>query len=159
MRGLPPLQALVLLVALGVLGFAGHHFIDMGAPTSSPLPIPTEPSQNSTIDVEIELTFSSPPLSYTLSQASESGAENKVIQSSRAPAENPSYADVSLVAHRLTTYWLDVVWPDDAAQDAHHFVQINIAPSHGEGQQFSFFSNSKEMNETFDYNTGGSRHE
>ena len=159
MRGLPPFQALVLLVALGVLGFVGHRYIDMGSPAPSPLAIPSAPAENEIIGAEIELIFSSPPLSYTLTQPGENGAEHKVIQSASAPIENPHYADVSLVAHQLTPYWLDVVWPDDAAENTHHFVQINISPSHGEGQQFSFFSSSKEMNETFDYNTGGSHHE
>lgn len=160
MRGLPPFQALLLLIALVVLGFAGNQYIDMGKPISpKPSPPPQTTDHHHAIEAEIEFVFSSPPLSYTLKKPSVTGGEDQVILQSSSAIENPSYGNVNLVAHQLTTYWLDVVWPDTAKEGTHHFVQMNISPSHGEGQKFSFFGSSRKMSETFEYNTGGHHHE
>lgn len=158
MRGLPPLQALVLLLVLAVLGYAGSRYIDMGDPIT-PAPHPETEAQDQTIEAEIELVFSSPPLSYSLTKPSVSGGEDELTLQSSTPIENPSYGNVKLVSHQPTTYWLDVVWPADAKEGAHHFVQLNINPSHGDSQQFSFFSSTSEMNETFEFQSGEHAHE
>ena len=168
MRGLPPFQALLLLFTLAVLGFAGSHYIGMGmgsergngmGSSNNRKPPPVTPTCGDRVGAEIELVFSSPPLSYTLTEPSATGGEDKVVIKSSGPTENPSYGTVELVSHELTTYWLDVVWPEDAEDGAHHFVQIHISPNHGESQSFCFFSSIKDMNETFEYNTGDHHHE
>ncbi|MCP5536911.1 MAG: hypothetical protein H7A51_11860 [Akkermansiaceae bacterium] len=155
MKGQPPIQALLLLVVLAIVGFAGSLYIDTGAPATPAAPQQANDDGEHTVEAEIEFTFSTPPQSYTLKRPSESGGEDVVLLSVASPAENPDYRDVKLVAHRDVTYWLDVVWPDDAVDGSHHFVQVSISPDHGEGQKYSFFSSSREMNETFEYNTGG----
>ena len=159
MRGLPPLQALLLLIALVVLGFAGSRYIAMGKAMSPQVQANDTLTDQHTIRAEIEFIFSSPPLSYTLITPSATGAEDQIILQSTSPIENPCYGTVQLVSHQLTTYWLDIVWPEDAEDGARHFVQIHISPEHGESQRFSFFSNAKDMNETFEYHTGDHHHE
>lgn len=159
MRGLPPFQALVLLIALTVLGFAGSQYIDMGRAISPQAPPSETTSDHHMVEAEIEFVFSSPPLSYTLTKPSATGGEDEVILRSSPSIENPSYSTVQLVSHQLTTYWLDIVWPDGAKEGAHHFVQVNVSPNHGNSQRFSFFSHSKKMSETFEYNTGDHHHE
>ena len=159
MRSLPPFQAIVLLVVLVILGFVGSQYIDMGESINPPLSPAQTTGQLHTVEAEIELVFSSPPISYTLTKPSTTGEKNQVLFQSSSPIENPSYDTAHLVSHQLTTYWLDVIWPNDGKEDAHHFVQINISPNHGKNQRFSFFSNSKDMNETFEYHTGEHHHE
>lgn len=159
MRGLPPLQALLLLIMLVVIGFAGSLYIKMGYSVSHQPPPSETTTDHLTVEAEIELIFSSPPLSYTLTQPSTSGGPDEVLLRSNGVMENPYYETATLTSHQLTTYWLDVVWPEDAKESEHHFIQINISPNHGASQRFSFFSQSKEMNETFEYSTGEHHHE
>ena len=161
MRGLPPFQALLLLVALTALGFAGSYYIGMGtsmSPEASP-PDTTTHEHTAEMEAEIEFVFSSLPLSYTLSKPSVNGGQDLVLLQSSSTVENPCYGTVRLVSHHLDTYWLDIVWPEDAEDGARHFVQIHISPEHGESQRFSFFGNTKDMNETFEYHTGDHHHE
>ena len=169
MRGLPPFQALVLLLILIVLGFAGSQYIGMGmgsnrgsgmsAGPDLQTPPPDTPSCGATVEAEIELVFSSPPSSYTLTQPSATGGEDRVLLKATAPSENPRYATLQLVSHELTSYWLDVTWPEGAEDGTYHFAQIHISPNHGESQQFCFYSSIKDMNETFEYHTGDHHHE
>ena len=159
MRGLPPLQALLLLIGLAVLSFAGSHYIRMNEAQSRPKPLPNGSAEGYTVEAEIEFIFSSPPVSFTLTQPSVTGGEDTILLQTSDPQENPSYETVELVSHQPTTYWLDVVWPEDAIQGAHHFVQIYISPNHGARQEFSFFSTAKGMNETFEYSNGDHHHE
>ena len=151
MRGLPPLQAAVLLATLAILGLLGSSYIDMGAAVAPSTPTSEEASNNGTTKAEVELVFSSVPLSYTLSKPSVSGGKDIVVLQSSSPVDNPSYGDVSLSSHHHSSYWLDVVWSADAREGSRHFVQVHISPSHGEEQRLSFFSSTQEMNETFDY--------
>ncbi|MBT8045462.1 MAG: hypothetical protein KJO79_10970 [Verrucomicrobiae bacterium] len=154
MKGQPPLQALLLLVVLVIVGMVGIAYIDTGMPTIPPAPQAVETKGEATVNAEIELVFSSMPLSYTLKKPADGGGDAEVLLRVDSPTQNPDYGEVKLVAHRDATYWLDVVWPDDAADTAYHLVKVSIFPSHGEGQQYSFSSQSRKMNETFDYNTG-----
>ena len=163
MRGLPPFQALLLLIVLVVLGFAGSHYISLGSGvvnvTSAQAPPRDKPACVPAVEAEIELVFSSPPLSYKLTQPSETGGEDQILLRSSSPVENPCYGTLQIPSHQLNTYWLDIVWPEGADDGARHFVQIHISPNHGESQQFCFFSTSKDMNETFEYHTGDHHHE
>lgn len=68
MRGLPPLQALLLLIVLAVLSFAGSHYIGMNEAQSQPRPLPNASAEGHTVEAEIEFIFSSPPVSFTLTQ-------------------------------------------------------------------------------------------
>ena len=122
-------------------------------------PPPDTPSCGPTVEAEIELVFSSPPSSYTLTQPSATGGKHNILLKSSTPTENPCYGTVELVSHELTTYWLDVAWPEDAENGTYHFVQIHISPSHGESQHFCFHGSIKDMNETFEYNSGDHHHE
>lgn len=149
----------MLLIALAILGVIGSRYIDMGAASSAQVVASETALHNNTMDAEIELIFSSPPLSYTLKKPSVTGDDEQTVFQSSAPIENPCYGEVNLVAHSVHTYWLDVVWPEDAAENTRHFVQISISPNHGEGQKFSFFNSAREMNETFEYGTGEEHHE
>ncbi|MFK7910344.1 MAG: hypothetical protein AB8F34_07050 [Akkermansiaceae bacterium] len=159
MRGLPPFQALLLLIVLTVLGYAGSRFISLGV-ASTPAAITTEPeAAGQTVEAEIEFVFSSPPLSYKLIKPSVTGGEDVVLVKSSQTIENPCYGSVKLTAHRLSTYWLDVRWKHEPAENSQHFVRINISPSHGESRAYAYFSGQKEIEETFDYSTGGSPHE
>ncbi|MGB2011172.1 MAG: hypothetical protein ACPHYF_06555 [Akkermansiaceae bacterium] len=163
MRGIPPLQAFFLLIALSLLGYVGNQYIDMdldnsNAPSSKD-PEPAALTCAPTVEAEIEFVFSSPPLSCTITQPSETGGENKQLLALSMPQDNPCYDTAELVTHGLTTYWLDVVWPEDAADGSRHFVQIYISPDHGESQRFSFYSKTRTMNETFEYHTGDHHHE
>ena len=153
------MQALLLLITLAVIGFAGSRYIDMGYSVSHQTPPSETTIDHLTVEAEIELIFSSPPLSYTLTQPSTSGGEDEVLLRSTAIMENPYYETATLASHQLTTYWLDVVWSEEAKESEHHFVQINVSPNHGACQRYSFFSHSKEMNETFEYSTGEQPHE
>lgn len=159
MRGLPPLQALLLLIVLAVLSFAGSHYIGMNEAQSRPKPLPNGSAEGYTVEAEIEFIFSSPPLSYTLTQPSVTGGKDTILLQTSDSQENPRYETVELVSHQPTSYWLDVVWPEDAIDGAHHFVQIYISPDHGNRQGFSFFSTAKSMNETFEYSSGDHHHE
>lgn len=164
MRGLPPLQALLLLIALVILGFTGRHYIGMGQARElttlvTPLSSDSTNAEKKFVEAEIEFVFSTPPLSYSLSQPSDTGTEDKILLRQSHVEENPSYEIIQLVPHQETSYWLDIVWPEDAADGAHHFVQIYISPNHGDPQHFSFFTSNKGMNETFEYNTGEHQHE
>ncbi len=159
MRGLPPLQALLLLITLVVLGFAGSHFIGMDETRSQSAPLPDASAEEQAVEAEIEFIFSSPPLSYTLTQPSVTGGKDTILLQTSDSQENPRYETVELVSHQPTSYWLDVVWPEDAIDGAHHFVQIYISPDHGNRQGFSFFSTAKSMNETFEYSSGDHHHE
>lgn len=154
MRGLPPLQALLLLITLVILGFAGRSYIRMDETNNQPAPVAKTNVESRIVEAEIEFIFSSPPLSYTLTQPSADGEENQVLLTTTDSTENPCYEIVQLVSNQSTTYWLDVVWPEAATNGGHHFVQIYIAPNHGDHQRFSFFATTKSINETFDYNTG-----
>jgi len=160
MRGAPLQQAFFLLLTLLGLGVAGYSFLHhdiqseqtealraaevKGASSSS--------AQVSMVDAEVELTFSSPPVSYQLRRLN---AEEKPIpvasSSAEEEIENPAYVDASLPAHQMTTYWLDVTWPDAPAENALHFVKITLSPSFGKTESFSFSCDSRAMNETFDY--------
>lgn len=160
MRGLPPIQALLLLIILCCLGAVGSHYIGLGVadtPTEKPLgPV----TSDEVIEAEVELVFSSPPESYSLSQPPAStGEPDKVMLESSNLTENPCYGDVNIMAHRVSTYWLHVRWQNEAAENTQHFVRINISPSYGKSRSFTYFSGSKEIDETFDYSTGGSRNE
>lgn len=163
MRGLPPFQALLLLITLALLAFAGSRYIGMGSYVSSGISPQAPPADKisceASVEAEIELVFSSPPLSYTLTKPSEISGEDEVLLRSSSPIENPCYETLQVVSHELTSYWLDVVWPEDAEDEARHFVQIYISPDHGEGKGFCFFGTAKDMNETFEYNTGDHHHE
>ena len=159
MRGLPPLQALLLLVVLVAVGFAGSHYISLGRFTQPVGPRPESNGGEQMLEAEIEWTFSTPPVSCTLKKPSVTGGEDDVLVTSQAAVENPCYHTLRIPAHGTTTYWLDVVWPDDPAENARHCVQVTISPSHGESQRFSFVTSSREMNETFDYSPGEHSHE
>ncbi|MGB2401826.1 MAG: hypothetical protein ACPIA7_00300 [Akkermansiaceae bacterium] len=159
MRGLPPLQALLLLVTLAALGVAGKRYIGMRDTVYQVAPTTLESTEHDSTEAEIEFVFSSPPASYTLTQPSHNGQEDKVLFTISNPTQNPCYNTVKLISHQATTYWLDVVWAEDSIDDAHHFVQIYISPVHGENKRISFFSRSKNLNETFDYSTGDHHHE
>jgi len=162
MRGSPLLQALILLLALISLGVAGHRFIQMEpSRTSAAASETTSPEPSETqVEAEIELTFSTPPISYQLKRPSTQGSDEIAVltnpQTSQA-IENPAYADAVIPSHQLTTYWLDVVWAKTPPENSRHFVTINLSPSNGQSQRFSFSSDSAEMNETFDYSPA--RHE
>ena len=165
MRGFPPFQALLLLITLAVLGFAGSRYIDMGsdlAPATPAAAVAVSPPESTcaeTVDAEIELIFSSPPLSYKLTKPSAAREADQILLEVSSPEENPSYATVQVTSHELVTYWLDVVWQEDAPSGAFHFAQIHISPDHGDSQRFCFFSTIKSMNETFEYTTGEHHHE
>ncbi len=126
----------------------------MDEPNNLPAPVANTNADRGVVEAEIEFIFSSPPLSYTLTQPSTDGDENQVVLTTTNSTENPSYEIVQLVSNQSTTYWLDVLWPDDAIKGEHHFVQISIAPNHGDHKRFSFFTTTKSINETFDYSTG-----
>ena len=159
MRGLPPFQALLLLVVLTVLGFAGSRFIGLGV-VSTPKPSVPEPeTTDKTVEVEIEFVFSSPPLSYKLIKPSSTGEADVVLLESSNISENPCYGSVKLNAHSISSYWLDVRWADEPTENAQHFVQISISPSHGEGQKFAYYTGFKGIDETFEYSTEGNQHE
>ena len=160
----------MLLLILTVLGFAGSQYIGMGmdndkrngtgGSNSPQTPPPEQPICGPTVTAEIELVFSSPPLSYTLTQPSATtGGEDKVVLKSSPTTDNPYYGTVRLVSHEHTTYWFDVTWPEDAESGTYHFVKIHISPNHGESQNFCFYSSMKDMNETFEYHTGDHHHE
>ena len=160
MRGSPPIQALFLILTLLILGFLGSRYINM-KDLSGALPPASETAttpQDHT-EAEIELIFSSSPISYTLKIPSNQGGEPIVVVQSNTEIENkienPAYHDITIPSHHLTTYWLDIIWKDDPTSTTKHFVQINISPSHGEGKNISFWSDSKELTETFDYSTEG----
>jgi len=163
MRGIPPVQALFIVILLAILGFAGNRYIAMGeheAEDNKPQQAALKnPTCSPTVEAEIELVFSSTPSSYRLSQPSETGEGENVLLYSSEPIENPSYDMAEVVSHGLATYWLDVTWAEQPGHGKHHFVQIHISPTLGEDKQFHFYSGNKEMNETFDYSTGHHHHE
>ena len=151
MRGSPLIQSLALLLAILTLGFAGKKFIAMDSQT---VPVddlvgitPTEGS--TTTDAEIEISFSTPPVSYSLKRLV--GEDEVPIFKLSDDIENPSYHECALPDHQVTTYWLDIVWPDAPAENAQHFVRITLSPVNGESGSYSFNTTSAELNETFDY--------
>ncbi len=159
MRGLPPFQALLLLIILTALGFAGSHFIGLGIVTTPIAPATQTETSTEVIEAEVELVFSSPPLSYKLIQAPATEGDGDVLLQSTKITENPTYGSVEIIAHSVMTYWLEVRWPEEPAENSQHFVRINISPSHGESQAYAYFTGYKEIDETFEYTTGGSPHE
>lgn len=154
MRGSPPLQALILMVTLFLLGWLGHCFIQVKHPQATDRQI-TELAPNASHDqeeAEIELTFSSLPLSYTLKNYT-SDNEVKVVLESDAVVENPSYHEVVIPSHSETSYLLDVTWAEAPLSGTRHFVKIHISPLNGQAQSFSLLTSSQEMQESFDYST------
>jgi len=155
MRGAPLLQALILLLTLSILGYAGHRFIQMESHATTTLaPLQPPAPESSQVGAEIELTFSTPPKFYQLKYPSpQNTTETTLLVSQTGPQEieNPIYADVSIPTHQLTTYWLDVTWREAPAEYNRHFIKITLSPTHGVSRSFSFSTDSDEMNETFDY--------
>ncbi|MGJ8676072.1 MAG: hypothetical protein ACSHX0_01000 [Akkermansiaceae bacterium] len=159
MRGSPPLQALILLVSLLLLGWLAKDFIRSENISASGVQIAQQISEqqvidHTVVDAEIELTFSSLPLSYELRRYADagSGAEISLLKGS-SDIGNPSYHNVSIPSHRDTTYLLDVVWASEPEPDARHFVSIHISPVNGDPAHLSLISHLKNMEETFDYST------
>ena len=154
MRGQPPFQAIVLLIVLAALGFAGSQYISNDKSVSVSQLKPPEASEGKNIDAEVELVFSSPPLSYQLIKPSKTGKEDTLLLEFSKPTENPCYGDIQLTANQLSIYWLNVRWKDKPDTNTHHFVRINISPSHGESRSYTFFTSYRGLDETFEYSTG-----
>ncbi|MGB0775381.1 MAG: hypothetical protein ACPGUY_06010 [Akkermansiaceae bacterium] len=154
MRGSPPVLALLLLLALIGLGIAGRWYIDhdVSAPKETETPN-KNPITHEIISAEVELEYSSAPLKCVLRYITEDGEEVLIDQS--GSIENPDYTDVSIPAHALKTYWLDITWANAPAEEDRHFAKIKITPSHGKEKEFTFLTSEAKMEETFDYTTGG----
>jgi len=159
MRGAPLQQAIILLLTLSILGYPGYRFIQMESSPTIP-PVRDSPTNQKTPQVrgEIELIFSTPPKSYQLKHPSTHNTTETTLLTSpnTKEIENPSYADVTLPSHQLTTYWLDITWPEAPKKLHRHFVKITLSPNNGASRSFSFFCDSAEMKETFDYSTAES---
>ena len=159
MQGSPPIQALFLLIVLSLLGFAGTQYINMGNYAQSQATPPEASIPSDTVETEIEFVFSSPPLSYKLVRPSDSGGEDVVLLQSTQVTENPCYENVHLIAHKVSTYWLDVRWSEDPKENSHHSVQVTLSPSHGQSQRYAFFTSYRGLDETFDYGNGEESHD
>ena len=162
MRGSPLIQAFSILIALTLLGLAGKWFITMDSGLSetkkSDESNPTTQNSHTSVEAEIELTFSSLPLSYSLKRLdakNDQPNDSAIIifknKKTDVAIENPNYHDVNLPGHTLTTYWLDVIWPSPPAENSQHFIRITLSPVNGEAKSFTFSTTSSDLNETFDY--------
>lgn len=160
MRGSPPTQALALLTTLIILGLLASRYLDTGTPAGTTEPDHSETFEyNHPVNVDVELVFSSPPLSYALKKPSPVGGEAKVAMRSTSNIENPSHGSAILEAHKHIAVWLDVIWPEDPGEGRHHFVQITMTPESGEEKKYAFFSHSREMNETMEMMIGDALNE
>jgi hypothetical protein len=163
MRGSPLIQAFGILISLLLLGVVGQRFIAADGNDPSPSSgastqdktTATSNTEQTVIEAEIELTFSTPPLSCTLKYLTENHPTPKEVTIFQINhiSENPLYQNVSIPSHALTTYWLDVTWPNDPPENAQHFVSLTLSPNQGDPKQFSFHSTTENLNETFDYST------
>ena len=160
MRGAPLLQTLLLFLTLLGLGISGYLFLhrDLGSDRSDhrggSKQAVTTASHVPTVDAEIEILFSTPPISYRLTRPNLADPKNPVLvmsSSEKEEIENPSYSDVQIPVNQLSSYWLDVTWKNDPEENSLHFVKITLSPSLGPAQSFTFSCDSREMNETFDY--------
>lgn len=155
MRGSPITQALILLCTLLALGVLGKFYIQVNHQPVTPgaHPVALETLELDLVGAEVQLTFSSPPISYELKRLSSDNSSEISVLKQSAHIENPSYEDVHLPSHQVTTYLLDVIWPQAPDTGSRHFAQINISPSYGIQATLSFTTHSKDMLETFEYST------
>lgn len=159
MRGSPITQALILLCTLLTLGFLGKIYLrgnhPSGTPAATTAPDTTSaalPSdQHDLVEAEIQLTFSSPPISYELKRLSPDNSSEISVLKQSPPTENPSYEDTHLPSHQVATYLLDIIWEHAPETGSRHFAQINISPAYGQQASLSFTTHSKDMLETFEY--------
>jgi len=165
MRGSPLVQALFLLLVIIVVGYAGHHIIQDDTPNNDKLSSSDgnkvsnrsqdENGTHAMVDAEVELTFSSPPISYSLKEISGDKADKHplfhCIAEKGTILENPSYHDVTIRSHDAMTYWLDVTWANEPPENTRHFVTITLSPNEGEPRSFSYFTSTQSLEETFDY--------
>ena len=89
MRGSPPFQALILMVTLFLLGCLGSSFIKVKSSLPHDKKI-TQASSNADVDqteAEVELTFSSPPISYELKRYTDSSSTEVSVLGSAAEVE------------------------------------------------------------------------
>jgi len=154
MRGSPIIQALILLCIFLPLGYLGKIYIqiDQKPTVSTTSEIPKNLAHDF-VEAEIELTFSSPPVSYELKRLLPNSSSEISILKQSSEIENPSYEDVALPSHHMTTYLLDIVWYQEPSEGSRHFIQINISPTYGEPKSLSFTTHSKDLLETFEYSS------
>ena len=153
MRGSPIARALIMLGILIVSGVTGYLYIQNNTPPQKQARVkkPSEKPELKTVEVEIELTFSSTPISYEIKKIiSESNTEVAILHDS-SEMENPSYHDIQIPSHSMATYLLDVSWKEAPEESSRHFAQITISPAYGNEQVISFITHSATMMETFDY--------
>ena len=156
MRGSPPFQALILMVTLLLLGWLGKSFIEVkhSSANDRQVTIVSPTADYDQDEAEIELTFSSLPLSYKLKHyADSSNSTVTTVLESGTEIENPSYHTAVIPSHSKTAYLLDVTWAEAPQSGTRHFVQVYISPINGQAQSFSLLTSSKEMQESFDYST------
>jgi len=153
MRGSPILQVVVLLIVMLAAGLLGKSYLDHGhQPGVAATPDPKAQKQTNTVDAEVEVVFSSPPLSYSLRKSPiDSSGEPVVLVSGDQPEENPVYHDLKIDAHSAVTYWLDVTWASAPAEGARHFVQVKLSPSYGSEVQVSYSTTGEKIQQAFDH--------
>lgn len=132
MRGAPVIQAICIAMILGLLGFAGVHFIQSGvygggdhsAHHESDI---VERVKNGQIPVEIECYFSDQPESYSfLTPETKKSNEGKLILTFQGSEENPVFHDMALRGEVDNVIWLDVTWAEEKPH-GNYFVQLVIS--------------------------------
>lgn len=153
MRGSPILQAVVLLFVMLVAGLLGRSYLAAGhQPATATPPKPENPDHEHTVEAEVELVFSSAPLSYTLRKSPiDSAGEPIVLLRGERPEENPVYHDIQVDAHGTVTYWLDVTWSAAPAAGGRHFVQVKLSPNYGAEAQVSYSTSGETIQQAFDH--------
>ncbi|BDS07484.1 hypothetical protein NT6N_25240 [Oceaniferula spumae] len=159
MRGSPIFQTVVLLLAMLVAGLLGKSYLDHSHQLDKTKAAPKAKNHDATnvVEGEVEMVFSSAPLSYTLrkSPIDSDGAPEVLLKGDR-PEENPIYGEIRLDAHSAVTYWLDVIWAEEPAEGSRHFVQFKLSPNYGNEIQVAFSTAGKKIEQAFDKgNLGG----
>jgi len=151
MRGAPMIQAVLITVALCLLGFTGLSFIQGGVQA-----IPEDKAagvaalQDGEIPVEIECYFSDKPESYSFSRPEREGenTDGGILKSSGSN-ESPVFHDLVLKSKADNVLWLDVTWADEKPH-GNYFVQLVISVGNEEPLTLTYRSHSSSLQGTIE---------
>lgn len=153
MRGAPIIQAIIIMMVLSLLGFAGMHYIQGGV-HGMPHDFTDNPSSDAVvlksgeIPIEMECYFSDQPESYSFSKPGKEGAD-KLILKAAGSDENPVFHELLLQGETDNILWLDVTWADQKP-DGNYFVQLVISVGNEEPLTRTFRSRSNSLQGTIE---------
>ena len=152
MRGAPIIQAVIIIMVLGLLGFAGMHFIQgdvhgMSHDSADKPSSDTVVFQSGEIPIEVECYFSDQPENYSFSKPGKEGADEIILKA--AGSESPVFHELLLQGEADNVLWLDVTWADQKPR-GHYFVQLVVSVGNEEPLTRTFRSRSNSLQGTIE---------